>query len=150
MIIQIAHQSPVPIYEQLFAEIEQMIISGDLEENDSLPSIRQLASQLDVAVNTVARAYQELERKVQERTDELNEKNNRLVQAERLAAFGKMANRVAHELRNPLTVVGGFARRIWEKTPDKDPNKKYLKVIVGEVMAMENKVTEITKSENER
>lgn len=63
MIIQIAHQSPVPIYEQLFAEIERMIISGDLEENDSLPSIRQLSSQLDVAVNTVARAYQELERR---------------------------------------------------------------------------------------
>ena len=63
MIIQIAHQSPVPIYEQLFAEIERMIIEGDLEEHDSLPSIRQLASQLDVAVNTVARAYLELERK---------------------------------------------------------------------------------------
>lgn len=63
MIIQIEHQSPVPIYEQLFAEFERMIASGELKENDSLPSIRQLASQLDVAVNTVARAYQELERK---------------------------------------------------------------------------------------
>ena len=63
MIIQIEHQSPVPIYEQLIAEIERMIESGTLTENDSLPSIRQLASQLDVAINTVARSYQELERK---------------------------------------------------------------------------------------
>lgn len=63
MIIQIEHQSPVPIYEQLVAEIERMITSGALTGNDSLPSIRQLASQLDVAINTVARSYQELERK---------------------------------------------------------------------------------------
>ena len=63
MIIQIEHNAPVPIYEQLIREIEKLINSGELKENDSLPSIRQLASQLDVAVNTVARAYQELERK---------------------------------------------------------------------------------------
>lgn len=63
MILQIEHNSPVPIYEQLISEVERMIESGLLKENDSLPSIRQLASQVDVAVNTVARAYQELERK---------------------------------------------------------------------------------------
>jgi len=63
MIIQIKHNAPVPIYEQLVQEIEKLIESGALRENDSLPSIRQLSAQLDVAVNTVARAYQELERK---------------------------------------------------------------------------------------
>ncbi len=63
MIIQIEHHAPVPIYEQLVNEIENLIESGVLTENDSLPSIRQLAGQLDVAVNTVARAYQELERR---------------------------------------------------------------------------------------
>jgi GntR family transcriptional regulator len=63
MIIQIEHNAPEPIYEQLISEIQKMIESGQLVENDSLPAIRQLASQLDVANNTVARAYQELERK---------------------------------------------------------------------------------------
>lgn len=63
MIIQIEHNAPQPIYEQLIAEIQKMIDTGQLTENDSLPSIRQLSSQLDVAINTVARAYQELERK---------------------------------------------------------------------------------------
>lgn len=63
MIIQIEHNAPQPIYEQLIAEIQKMIETGSLAENDSLPSIRQLSSQLDVAINTVARAYQELERK---------------------------------------------------------------------------------------
>lgn len=63
MILQIEHNAPVPIYEQLIAEIEKLIEAGDLKENDPLPSIRQLALQVDVAINTVARAYQELERK---------------------------------------------------------------------------------------
>jgi len=88
---------------------------------------------------------QELERKVQERTAELEEKSKQLVEAERLAAVGKMADRIAHELRNSLIVVGGFARRVNEKTPDDDPNKKYLRTIVGEVVVLENKVSEIIK-----
>jgi len=88
---------------------------------------------------------QELERKVQERTAELEEKSKQLVEAERLAAVGKMADRIAHELRNSLVVVGGFARRVNEKTPDDDPNKKYLRTIVGEVVVLENKVSEIIK-----
>ncbi len=87
----------------------------------------------------------ELEQKVQERTEELKQKNEQLVQAEKLAVLGKMANRVAHELRNPLTVVGGFARRINEKAPADDPNKKYLQMIVEKVITMESKVSEITR-----
>jgi GntR family transcriptional regulator len=63
MILQIEHNSPIPIYTQLVSEIERLIESGALADKDPLPSIRQLASQLDVANNTIARAFQELERK---------------------------------------------------------------------------------------
>jgi adenylate cyclase len=93
---------------------------------------------------------QELERKVQERTEELEEKNAKLIETERLAALGKMANRVAHELRNPLTVVGGLTRRLYEKTPDADPNKKDLKIILGEAIVLENKISEIIKIEDDK
>ena len=40
MIIQIEHNAPVPIYEQLIQEIEKLIHAGELKENESLPSIR--------------------------------------------------------------------------------------------------------------
>ena len=59
--LRINLNSPVPIYEQLIDEIKRMIEYGELKPGDSLPTIRNLSSQLDVAVNTVARAYQELE-----------------------------------------------------------------------------------------
>ena len=76
------------------------------------------------------------------------EHNRRLEAAERLAALGKMANRVAHELRNPLTIVGGFSRRLNEKTPDNDPDKKYLAMVVDAVMALEDNISKIVKIEN--
>jgi PAS domain S-box-containing protein len=92
---------------------------------------------------------QELEKKVQERTKELREKTEKLIQAERLAATGKIANRVAHELRNPITVVGGFARRLNEKISDDDPNKRYLEIIQREVKVLETKVSEIIRLEED-
>jgi PAS domain-containing protein len=93
---------------------------------------------------------QQLEEKVRERTAELEEKSKDLVEAERLAAMGKMANRIAHELRNSLTVVGGFALRINKATPDNDPKKKYLKLIVDEVKVLEKKVSDIIRIEGEK
>jgi signal transduction histidine kinase len=71
-----------------------------------------------------------------------------LIAAERLAAMGKMANKVAHELRNSLMVVGGFARRMNEKTSDNNPQKEYVQIIVDEAIALEKKVSEIINLEN--
>jgi len=92
----------------------------------------------------------DLEKLVQEKTNEIIEKNRCLAEAERLAALGKMANRIAHELRNPLTVVGGFAQRICDVTPDEDPKKRYCNIILGEIETIEKKVTEIIKSRDEQ
>jgi len=97
-------------------------------------------SQLYDKVYTVS---QELERTVQERTQELDEKGKQLIEAERLAALGKMADRVADECRNSLTIIGGFARRLYEKTPEDDPQKKDLKLIIEQVMILEDRVSRI-------
>jgi PAS domain S-box-containing protein len=110
---------------------------------------KQAEEALRKAHHELERFNLELEEKVQERTKELKQKNKQLVEAESLAALGKMANRVAHELRNPLTAIGGFARRINEKTPAGDPNKKYLQVIVENVTTIESKVSEITRIQSQ-
>ena len=54
--------SPVPIYEQIANQVVFAVASGDLAPGDRVPSVRDLAQQLIVNANTVARAYQELER----------------------------------------------------------------------------------------
>ena len=54
--------SRTPIYEQIYQKIVMLILNGTLAENDQLPSVRSLAKATGVNPNTVAKAYQELER----------------------------------------------------------------------------------------
>ncbi len=59
--ININAGSFVPIYEQVKKEIRRLVALGALKPHDSLPSIRDLAGELVVNPNTVARAYRDLE-----------------------------------------------------------------------------------------
>lgn len=63
MIVQIAinHKSPVPLFEQLKEQIKLRVLAGALKPGDPIPSIRQLAVQLTVNPNTIAKVYRELE-----------------------------------------------------------------------------------------
>ncbi|MEA2039188.1 MAG: GAF domain-containing protein [Thermodesulfobacteriota bacterium] len=113
-----------------------------------------VASQIGLAIKIsqlygeIYNSRQDLEKKVEERTVELEQKSRQLIESERLAVVGKMANRIAHEFRNSLTVIGGFSRRLCEQAPDGDENKRYLETIVEEVMTLEKKVSEMIKVEH--
>lgn len=61
MYIFIDNKREIPIYEQIYAQIKGQIISGDLSEDEALPSIRNLAKDLRISVITTKRAYEELE-----------------------------------------------------------------------------------------
>jgi DNA-binding transcriptional regulator YhcF (GntR family) len=50
-----------PPYDQIRMQIAGMIVDGDLKAGEKLPTVRQLAADLGLAANTVARAYRELE-----------------------------------------------------------------------------------------
>ena len=58
----IDNKSGCPIYEQIYAQIKAQIINGTLQEDDALPSIRNLAKDLRISVITTKRAYDELEK----------------------------------------------------------------------------------------
>ena len=58
----IDNRSGTPIYDQIYSQIKNQIISGDLKEDEALPSIRNLAKDLRISVITTKRAYDELER----------------------------------------------------------------------------------------
>ena len=61
--IKLDLQSRVPLYEQLQEQIIHLSLMGVLEANEQLPSVRSLAREVGVNPNTVAKAYQELERR---------------------------------------------------------------------------------------
>ena len=52
----------IPIYVQIMDEIKRRIIAGSLQAGDKVPSVRDLADELQVNQNTIVRALQELER----------------------------------------------------------------------------------------
>ena len=61
MKIIINNSSMVPIYEQIMEQIKAQIISGELKENDILPSVRTMAKELKISALTVKKAYDALE-----------------------------------------------------------------------------------------
>ena len=62
MKILILNSSKQPIYEQISFQIKEQILTGVLIKDELLPSIRNLAKELQVSVITTKRAYEELER----------------------------------------------------------------------------------------
>lgn len=61
MTILIDNKSGLPIYDQIYSQIKAQIISGGLQTDEALPSIRSLAKDLRISVITTRRAYDELE-----------------------------------------------------------------------------------------
>lgn len=61
MIISVDPAASQPPYEQVKQQLEQLIRSGELAQGTRLPTVRRLAEEVGLAVNTVARAYKELE-----------------------------------------------------------------------------------------
>lgn len=62
MEIIISNSSDKPIYEQITSQIKNMIITGELQSGEVLPSMRYLAKELRISVITTKRAYEDLER----------------------------------------------------------------------------------------
>ena len=58
----IRNNSPTPIYQQIKNAITSQILSGELAEGEALPSIRQLAAEIQISVMTIKKAYDELEK----------------------------------------------------------------------------------------
>jgi PAS domain S-box-containing protein len=66
----------------------------------------------------------------------------RIIISERLAALGQVVAEITHEIKNPLMLIGGFARQLIKQTKDEKSLKK-LNIIADEVLRLENLLKEL-------
>ena len=106
-------------------------------ERRLLETLGAFASQAALALSN-AQTYRELKNAF----EELETAKDQAVENEKLAAVGKVTQYVAHEIRNPLTSIGGFAGRI-RKTTEEENTRIYAKIIAREASQLERFLNEI-------
>jgi two-component system sensor histidine kinase HydH len=119
--------------------VDNLFRERDLTEED-IQLLTTFASNACLAMEN-AFLYESLEKAV----DTVRSTQDRLMQSEKLMALGEMAARIAHEIKNPLTVIGGFARRIALPPPRKDGGRsveRYAQIILKEVQRLERIIQE--------
>nr|WP_041445247.1 GntR family transcriptional regulator [Syntrophobotulus glycolicus] len=122
MDIIISNQSDIPIYQQIVTQMKNLMMNGELSEGDPLPSIRTLATELQISSITTKRAYEELEREgyivsqvgrgsfVNAQNKELMREKRMKIVEEKLAeavAAAKMIEMSRDDLRELLDILFG-------------------------------------------
>ena len=116
--------------------------SGRGFNDDDLEMLTILSNMIGPALEN-AQLYQRLQEKLDLTKEELQMVEEKLLQSQRLAALGKLSQGVAHEVRNPVMIIGGFARRLQKRLPEHDPAREMIAPILHEVHRLEQMVAEI-------
>ncbi len=119
-------------------------------QDEDIKSMQILAHHASTAIES-SRLYQKLAeqvRELEEANQKIAENTQRLLRAEKLSVLGEITSQVAHELRNPVTIIGGYARSLLKKKDAKDADYEHLKIIAEETERVEkvlNNVLNFTK-----
>lgn len=130
----------------LISKAMRNVSEGELDQEVSIGSadeMGQLAATFNVMAKDLALARERMENwtmsledGIAKKTEELKRSQDKLIQAEKLASLGRLTADVAHEIRNPLTAVGGFARRL-NKIAAGSKEKEYAGIMLAEVGRLE-------------
>ncbi|MCX8110502.1 MAG: ATP-binding protein [Syntrophorhabdaceae bacterium] len=117
-------------YERLKRRIQELEI--ELEDVKSLTDTRSRLLDAHIKeLNDVYNALNERFTELRDKTERLKRIENELIKANKLSALGELASSIAHEIKNPLISIQGFAKRI-QKTRDIEQINKYSKFIEKE------------------
>jgi PAS domain S-box-containing protein len=119
--------------------IADYLYSKQQIDNEAIAFLEIFASQAAQAIERADanRRLEEEKHKLEAAYKELQTTHERLVHVERLATIGNMAGHVAHEIRNPLVAIGGFARSLRRLAKDNQSILNVAEIIAEEVMRLE-------------
>ncbi len=134
---------PIKHREQILGVLEVLNKRGpDAFDSEDLEVLAIVASQIGIAIQN-AKLYTRLRQQFTLTEAELKETQARLLRSERLAALGQLAQGIAHEVRNPVTSIGGFAKRLKKALPENDPVAHYVDIILKETSRLEQMVQDL-------
>ncbi|MCP4254925.1 MAG: GAF domain-containing protein [Candidatus Scalindua sp.] len=107
--------------------------------DERVSTLTMFVNQASLAIEN-AETYKSLEDKI----NQLTETQQRLIRSEKLAAIGTMSSYVAHEIRNPLVTIGGFAKTLSRFTFTDSKIKVNIDIIIEEVKRLEKILNNIT------
>jgi signal transduction histidine kinase len=81
--------------------------------------------------------------RVTEAGKKLKEQQELIVRMENMALVGRITSSIAHSVRNPLMIIGGFARSMLKNSPESDPKRTFIESIVAETRQLEGVLDEI-------
>lgn len=112
---------------------------------DDLQSLEIFALPVSFAIERAA-LYQRLQQELDNLTAahrQLKLQQDVIVRMERLALFGRLAADLAHSIRNPLMIIGGFSRSLLKETAADAPQHRYLDSIVREARRLEASLADV-------
>ena len=129
MKIIISNNSSTPIYEQIKNQIINQIITSDLKEGDSIPSIRNLAKDIKISVMTIKKAYDELEeegyiKSVQGKGTFVAPKNTELAKEQANKDIEKYINQII-EIANKFNISKKEIIDLLDFIYEEDNNEKF-------------------------
>jgi signal transduction histidine kinase/DNA-binding response OmpR family regulator len=144
----------VPLYSpgrSLGVIIADHFVTGKRIDPDLILALESFAGQASLAIEH-CNLYMAMEHKIQELetvTQELEKNKDLLVETERYSAIGHMAAQLAHNIRNPITSIGGTARLLARRT--KDPEwLKFLNMMTREAAKIEHTLEDLFSFVEER
>ncbi len=112
----------------------------------SLRWSQTLKEEVDRKTEHLRRSESELQRETEQlkaSMAKLLETQEKLIRSERFAAIGEAASHLSHEIKNPLMLIGGFARQVSRAFPEEDPNLKKLEIIESETRRLESLIDDV-------